>query len=217
MFNNKYAMRSMHFSQKITRDIESRNIEIIHTKTSILNAAQYQVLKRSLPASTIVTNTKKIKDMRNMGVEQVKKMLKQKSPASRMLPPYRAEPISTVCGGGGGGNSAAASGPGAGYVITDVFGKKYTNYFPVNAVCVYNRRASDNKLQFKKEEKTRIINSIMTNTERVKSEISSGKTTLIECKHKNFTKEFHQLRAADEAAHRVLTCNDCGRIFNVKS
>lgn len=196
-FNNEYSMRSLHFSQKITSQIELINIELIFNKTDILSKLHYDILIKSLPASTIVANTKKIKDMRNMGAAQVKKMLKRKiSCASAQSNDIKLYP---------------------GIIdLSNTFGKKYINFFPVNIVCLLNKK-SEEKYSVKKEEKTRIIKSIMKTTENTKNEILSGKTTLLECKHENFTKEFHQLRAADEAAHRVLTCNDCGRIFNVKS
>lgn len=193
-FNNEYSMRSLHFSQKITSHIEMMNLEIIFNKTDILTQQHYDILKKSLPASTIVSNTKKMKDIKNLGVEQVRKMLKRKS---------NSIPLN---------NTNIKNNEN----IINVFGKKYTNYFPVNIICVYNKN-TENRLPIKKEDKARVIKSIMNNTEKLKNMIMSGKTKLIECKHENFTKEFHQLRAADEAAHRILTCNDCGRIFNVKS
>lgn len=193
-FNNEYSMRSLHFSQKITSDIELINIETIYAKTDILSDEHYNILTLSLPASTIVTNTRKIKDMRNSGVEQVKRMLKYKPGSSQMSVKNLSKDIS------------------------DVFGKKYTNYYPSNIACMYYSRKPDvARLSIKKTDKAKIIKSIMVNTERVKNEILSGRAKLEECNHRNFTKEFHQLRAADEAAHRVLTCVDCGRIFNVKS
>lgn len=189
IFNNKYSMRSLHFTQKITKETERLNIETIYNKTDILNTQSYNVLINMLPASTIVSKNKRIKDMRKSGVEQVSKMLKSKRYVNN--------------------NESLVK-------FTNIFGKKYANYTPVNSMCAYVDGTIPS-VEYRKKDKISIIESIMRHTERVKTEIECGKTVLSVCPHKRFTKEFHQLRAADEAAHRVLTCLDCGRIFNVKS
>lgn len=94
-----------------------------------------------------------------------------------------------------------------------ILGKKYQYCFPMNKICVYNKSTTS----LKKDTKMNIIKSIMKFTEDYKNKINSGAEELSICKHVNFTTEFRQLRAADEAEHRISICNDCGRIFNINS
>lgn len=190
-FNNEFTMRSPHFVQRITVEAERTNLQIIYSRTDILTRVQYEILAGSLPASSQVIKSQKIKDMRKQGVEQVSKMLKRKPNRHD----FTDAPVDNQFAG--------------------VFGKTYKNYVPANATCVYDRNSCPPPM--KKNDKYTIMKLIMDNTESYKTKITSGQITLITCKHENFTKEFHQLRAADEAAHRVLTCADCGRIFNIKS
>lgn len=191
-FNNEFPMRSPHFIQKITVDAEQSNLNIIYKHTDILTTEQYNILIDNLPASTQVIKNQKLKDMRRQGVEQVSKMLKKRP--SGNLTNNTISPDNRFAG---------------------IFGKTYKNYTPDNIVCVYDKLSKQQ--QIKKQDKLTIMKCIMARTELYKSKIISGQLKLITCKHENYTKEFHQLRAADEAAHRILTCVDCGRVFNIKS
>lgn len=95
-----------------------------------------------------------------------------------------------------------------------VFGKKYKNYVPNNIVCVFDKTM---KIKLNREKKMSTLCSIMTSTENYKRDIINGIVNVTQCKHERYTTEFKQLRSADESSHRLLTCTDCGRIFNISS